>query len=286
MRDISRSWSGVPLLLFGLMAHVVCVPAAAIADEAQDAAQIAKALANPNATLGFMGFPIDWILYDGDLPDASNQTAFKINFQPSVPYPVGEGTNFFVRPLFPLVVQQPVPTATGFENKGVALGDIGMDAAIGRTFENGTVLIGGVVASFPTATDAALGLDQYLLGPEALIGQATSWGFVGVLVTHQWDVAGKNKRPTSITGGQYFYTVNLENAWQIQATPTWAYDHNGPSGSQWTFPLGIGASKTIVRGATPWKFSLQYWYYIAAPEAFGPSSTFRFVITPVIPLPW
>ena len=72
------------------------------------AEEAAKNLANPNATIGFLTFPTDLIFYDGDLPDASSQSAFKMNFQPSLPYNTGPGTNLFVRPLIPVIFQQPV----------------------------------------------------------------------------------------------------------------------------------------------------------------------------------
>lgn len=53
--------------------------------------ELARRLANPNATLGFLAFPIDYVTYQGDLPGANSQSAFKINFQPSLPYPIGGG---------------------------------------------------------------------------------------------------------------------------------------------------------------------------------------------------
>lgn len=59
-----------------------------------------------------------------------------------------------------------VPTARGFEDAGFNLGEIGFDAAIGNSFSNGLVLVGGVVGTMPTATDDDLGRDQWLLGPE------------------------------------------------------------------------------------------------------------------------
>jgi hypothetical protein len=131
-----------------------------------------------------------------------------------------------------------------------------------------------------------LGLDQYLLGPELLVGKKTSWGFVGGLLTHQWDVAGEDGFDTSITGGQYFYTVDLKDGWQIQATPTFSYNHEASSGNRLSFPLAIGVSKLVLLGGTPWKFSLQYWEYVESPDDFGPERQIRFQLGPVVPLPW
>lgn len=250
------------------------------------AAELARKLANPNATLGFLAFPIDYTRYDGDLPNASEQSAFKINFQPSFPYPISEGTNFFLRPLLPIIVQQPVITGDGFEDRGTELGDLAFDAALGKTWPSKWVTIIGVFGSAPTATDDALGANQWTFGPNGFLGRATSWGFAGVLVNHSWGLGGSEKADISITGGQYFYTIQLEGAWQIQAQPTFAYNHNAPDGSQLTLPLGTGVSNIYMIGNLPVKFNFQYWYYVARPDPFGPQHTFRFQIIPIIPLPW
>ncbi len=269
------------------------------AEEAPSVEEVARQLANPNTSLGSLAFPVDYVKYRGSTPGADDQSAWKISFQPILPYPIADGTNLFVRPLIPVLVDQPVPIVAGesvppegdvfpddFGETGTQLGDISFDVAIGHSFESGTVLVGGLVGTLPTATDDRVGLDQYLLGPEVLIGQGGKWGFVGLMVNHQWDVAGEDSFDTSITGGQYFYTINLKNAWQIQAQPTWSYNHEAESGNRWTVPLGIGVSKTTVLGKTPWKFSLQYWHYLESPENFGTDYQIRFQITPVIALPW
>lgn len=267
-------------------------------DPGTSADDIAKALANPNATLGFMTLTFDTIAYKGDIPGAGDEQAWKIGFQPSLPYPISDSVNLFVRPLIPVLIDQPFPiiddqpvtpadvSALNFDSQGIELGDISFDAALGKTLSNGTVLFGGLVATLPTATDDAVGLDQYLLGPEFYIGKVADWGAVGVLLTHQWDIAGEDSFDTSVTGGQYFFTYNLKNAWQIQMTPTFSYNHEAEDGNEFSFPIGVGISKTIVWNKTPLKFNLQYWDYVESPDAFGNDWQIRLNITPVVPLPW
>ena len=273
------------LFFFWILAIVITLAASPACAE-QSAEEVARELANPNTSLGFLAFQLDYIAFDGDLPDANDQDAWRLNFQPSIPYPIAKGVNFFLRPLIPVILDQPVPVSDGFEDKGVDLGDISFDAAIGKSFSNGLQLIGGMVGTLPTATDDALGLDQYLLGPEFFVGWKFKWGFLGTLFSHQWDIAGEDDYDTSITAGQYFITINLKNAWQIQTQPTWSYNHEADSDDKWTFPLGVGVSKTVIFGKTPWKFSLQYWNYIESPDTFGPEHQIRFQVAPVVPLPW
>jgi len=262
------------------------------------ASEAAAELANPNTTLGVLAFPLDYVQYDGDLAGASDQSAWRLSFQPSLPYKLNDSTNLFVRPLIPVYLDQPVPFVGGaslppeasidanYDSTGLQLGDIGFDVAVGKTTETGTVLIGGIVGTLPTATDDRVGLDQVLLGPEFLLGKVGKWGSVGGLLTHQWNVAGSNDADTSLTSGQYFYNINLKHAWQISATPTFSYNHNASSGEQLTFPAGIGVSKTAVIAGTPWKFALQYWHYVESPDSFGPEYQIRFQVAPVVPLPW
>jgi len=286
---------------------IVCLGLVAIVVKAQEkkeptsAAELAKELANPNTTLGTMAFPIDFIMYNGDLPDANKQYSTSINFQPSLPVPLTKGVNLFIRPFIPVIISQPYYGENGFEQKGINLGNISADVAVGKTWPSKTITILGVFAGFPTASDEALRTSEVTIGPELMVAQLFSWGAIGVMVNHAWGVSGKTEdqadedefsimenipRHASITAGQYFYVINLKKAWQITGQPTWAYNHNAEKGSQLTFPVGTGVNKVMKLGKLPVKFTFQYWYYVAAPESFGPQHQFRFQIAPVIPLPW
>jgi hypothetical protein len=45
-------------------------------DAKQSADEIAKILSDPNATIGKLSFPIDFITYAGDLPGAGDQSSY------------------------------------------------------------------------------------------------------------------------------------------------------------------------------------------------------------------
>jgi len=249
--------------------------------------EIAAQLSNPNNTMGTMSTQFDYVAFGSNLPDAGSQNGFKAVFQPSLPYPLAPSINLLVRPAIPIFFSQNVPNAAGgFDSKGVNLGDITIDASLTMGFPIGVVLLGGLVGTLPTATDDALGGDQWRLGPELAIAMVQKWGVVGVLATHQWDVAGDDSYSTSITGGQYFYTINVRNGWQISAAPTYSYNHNADSDNNFTFPLGVGVSKTTFIGVRPWKFGVQYWHYLASPDLFGPDWQIRLSVSPVVSLPW
>ncbi len=205
----------------------------------------------------------------------------------SLPYPLSDSTNLFLRPAIPLIISQDVPNVDGdFDSQGVDLGDISFDASLARGFSNGMVLLGGLAGTLPTATNDALGLDQWLLGPEFAVARVRKWGVLGVLVSHQWDIAGESDFSTSITGGQYFYTINLGNGWQLNGSPTFSYNHKADSDNAWTLPLAIGGGKTTIINGRPWKFNLQLWHYVESPDLFGPDYQIRFTVSPVVKLPW
>ena len=270
----------------------------------KSSAELAKELANPNATLGQMLFPIDYVGYSGDLNNA-NQSGMVISFQPSLPIPLSEGLNLYVRPLIPVYLSQPVIGADGFESKA-GLGNISADVAIGKTWPSKFITLVGVFGGFPTASDDALRSRQVTLGPELMVAKLTSFGAVGLIVSHalgivdasdpdqssatvlpdEYWIAASGSTNTSVTAGQYFYTINLKKGWQVAASPTYSYNHNGTDGNKFTFPLATGVQKVLKAGSIPIRIGAQYWYYVASPDAFGPQHQVRFTIAPVVPLPW
>ena len=259
------------------------------AEAEASADEMAKKLAGPTNALGKLAFNLDYVQYEGDLPGADRQTSTVLLFQPALPYPLDNGKRFFARPAIPIVLDQPVFGAGGFSSEGVELGDIGFDLAYGGPVgDSGLVFLAGLVGTLPTATKNSIGKSQWALGPELMIGKLGEAGVVGVLISHQWDVASTSSSATDIntTGGQYFYTYLLEQDWAIGAGPVWSYDWNAGSGDELTLPLSTGVSRTMVLGSTPWRFAVEGNYYIAQADPFGPEWSLRLSVTPVVPLPW
>jgi hypothetical protein len=294
------------LICFGLVAFEVN---AQDNDQTQrdekSADEIAKELANPNTTLGSMNFNFDYINYQGDLADAGSQNSFTIGFQPVLPVPLNKTTNLFVRPNIPVYLTQPTYGFNGFEDQGFGLGNISADIAVGKTFPSKTIGVIGVFGSFRTASNEALRSPYTLIGPEIAVAQIFNWGVAGLLVTQGWSVNSLDADPgsftilsddlwattaggesASITSGQYFYTVNLTNGWQITGSPTYSYNHKAAKGNKLTLPVGGGVNKVMVLGKMPIKFNMQYWHYVISPDNFGPQHQIRFTISPVVPLPW
>ena len=266
---------------------LVSATGASLAQDGPTAAEMAEKLANPTAAVGSLANNFNFTEYGGDLPGADDQRGWNYLFQPVLPFPQGDGKSLFLRPAFPLLFKQPVLDSTSGEwGDDFALGDVSFDFVYGGTSKSGFIQSYGVVGTLPTATDDAVGSDQWKLGPEALIGVAKKWGVLGVLVNHQWDVFGDDTKQTSVTGGQYFYAFPVgDGSWQIASGPSWSYNHEAV-GEKWSLPVGIGLGKTTLIDGKVWKFQFQYWNYVKTADAFGPDELIRFTITKVIDLPW
>ena len=256
-------------------------------DDAPDAAEMAKKMSNPTAAVASLGNNFDFTEFGGNLPDANNQRGWNYLFQAGFPFPQDNGKNILFRPAVPVLFKQPVfDSSSGTWDDQFELGDIGFDLAYGGTSKTGLLTLYGLVGTIPTATDDAVGSDQWQVGPEFAIGIVRKWGVVGALITHKWDVAGDSTSKTNITGGQYFYAFPIgDGTTQIAAGPSFSYNHE-LVGEKWSLPIGIGLSKTTVIGGRVWKFAFQYWNYIKAPDVFGPEHMLRLSITPVMTVPW
>ena len=242
--------------------------------------EIAKQLANPNTPLATLRLKNLYNFYDGDLPGAKDQSNYSMLFQPSFPFPVGgEGDLILWRPALPILFETPVfnPTTGGFDDKS-GLGDIGMDIAYAKTSEGGILTALGMVTTVPTATNN-LGSEQWLLGPEVLIGRIAETSVLGIFPSHQWSIAGEDSFETSITSVQAFATFLPGGGWALGSAPIMTYDWEA---SQWSIPLNLTVSKTVQWGGTPFKLDLTLDYFVERSDTFAKEWVLGFNVAPVV----
>lgn len=251
------------------------------------AEEMAAKLANPTSPVMTIGNNFDYVGFDGDLPGASGQSSFRYVFQTVFPFKLSDGGTLFFRPAIPVMFNEPIPAGiNGWDEVGTDIADIGYDFSYGKTTSSGLLWGFGVAGTFPTATDDRLGKNLWGLGPELLLGKMGKWGVIGGLVSHQWDSAGSGDGEIDLTAINYFYAFPLGGGWQVAAGPSITYDHTRQSGDRWTVPAGIGIAKTSIIAGRPWKFQLQYWNYVEAPDAFAAKHQVRLSINPVVAAPW
>jgi len=268
----------------GLAENYAITPA--LQDE-KSADEVARELANPNNSLASLTFKNQYRWYEGNLPKADDQANYTLLFQPVFPFTMnptadGDKANLFIRPAFPVLIDQPAFNADQGDFYGVdALGDIGFDIGYGVTQKTGLLWAFGMVGTLPTATDSDVAGKQLRLGPEALIAKFEKWGLYGLFPNHQWDVTGWGDNGYfSNTQIQLFLTFLPGGGWNVGTTPIMNYDWKT---CDWTIPLNLTAGKTVKFGAMPFKLGLEVNYYVEKPDAFGPEWMVSFNITPVVP---
>ena len=255
------------------------------ANQEKSADEVARELANPNGSLATLRFKNQFRWYKGDLPNADDQSNYTLLFQPVFPFlmkPPARGgkANFFVRPAIPIMFDQPVFDVRKADfDEVTAMGDIGFDVAYGVTEKNGLLWALGMVGTLPTATDNEVAGDQWRLGPEALLAKFEKWGLYGIFPSHQWNVAGSNDKSYSNTQIQLFYKYLPGGGWSIGSTPILNYNWDT---NDWTIPLQLIVSKTVMAGKTPVKLEVEVNYYVEQPDPFGPEWMVGFNIAPVV----
>jgi len=257
------------------------------AHHGKSADELAKELNNPNNDVAKLTFKSQYRWYTGDLPDADNQDNYTLLFQPVFPFSVGQTEEhknvLFARPAIPFVFDQPVPTVENGQfdfDKVSAMGDWVFDLGYGRTYKTGWLWLAGIVNTLPVATDSAVAGKQWRSGPEAVLGYIQKWGLLAVFPSHQWDVAGWSDTYYSTTQIQTFAMFTPGGGWAVGTQPIMDYDWRN---EDWTVPVNLYISKTVLFGKTPFKFDLDINYYVEQPDAFGPEWMVGFNITPIVP---
>lgn len=244
-------------------------------------AAIAQQLNNPNSPLAKLTLEYTTTFFEGDLPNADDQTGNLLLFQPVFPFPLSDdGTiNFFARPAFALLMEQPYfDTGDGQFQSKTAFADMGFDLALGKSFKSGFIFVGGVQGTIPTGSSDDLSADQWRLGPEFIAGYINKTGFLAVFPAHQWNISGSNNFSTTTL--ENFAGLFLEDGLTVLSNPVLSYNHES---EDWTIPLNASVRQVVRIGKMPVQLGLSLDYYVNQPDAFGPDWVITLNITPVIP---
>jgi hypothetical protein len=155
---------------------------------AHDAAEVAKKLANPVASMISVPFQNNMDVGIGEFNGSKNT----LNIQPVIPIAISPKLNLIARVILPVISQHDI---YGEGTKQSGLSDA-LASAFFAPADSKNGLIWGVGPAFliPTATDDLLGTKKFGVGPTALIlRQAKGWTY-GALVNQIWSVAGDADR--------------------------------------------------------------------------------------------
>lgn len=245
--------------------------------------QIAKDMSNPTLPMFNLSMFYDFQKMTGDLIGASDQNINLIGVQPPLPFPMKNGKNLMIRPLFSFNLAAPIIGESGFESAGgLHFGDVPIDILYAGTNKETGVLFGyGAIANIPTASSQDL-RGEWRLGPSLLIGKLGAKVGAILVVNNSFQLSGSGDKH-HVLGGQYVFFVSLGNGWQFVASPPYSYNWKT---QDLTLPIGGGPFRTVMMGKTPVKVGVQFSYYVSQPDPFGPDWGIRFNITPRLKRPW
>jgi hypothetical protein len=245
----------------------------AVTDEKTQAAELAKKLQNPVASLISVPIQNNWDFGIGPA-DAMKYTA---NIQPVIPFSISQDWNLITRTIIPVIYAE-APVSGGSDKSG--LGDITQSFFLSpKAPVGGWILGAGPVALWPTETDSALGSGKWGAGP-TIVALRQEHGFTyGILANHIWSYAGWGSQNVNATFLQPFcsYTTKTYTTLAVNTESTYNWQ-----ASQWTVPLNVSVQQLVKIGKMPVAFQLGYRYYAEVPSG-GPDWGLRFSITFLFP---
>jgi hypothetical protein len=248
------------MLYLAMIALALAAPARAQDDQA---AELAKKLANPIASLVSVPLQYNYDEYGGANDGAA---VSRLNVQPVIPFSLNEDWNLITRTIIPLIDQRDFPVAATNES---GLGDITASLFFSpkAPTAGGWIWGAGPVFLLPTATQDVLGTEKWGLGPTGVVLRQTGPWTVGMLANHTWSVAGDDDRAdVSATLLQPFlsYTTKTHTTFSVNTESTYDWKNE-----QWQVPVNMAVAQLFKIGTQVLQFQVGARYWADAP-ADGP----------------
>jgi hypothetical protein len=268
------------LATYALVAMCASIAAVAHAQDkpaGSDAAELARKLSNPVASL--ISVPLQSNV-DFRIGPNDDGWRYQLNIQPVVPISLGADWNVISRTILPVIYQDDIFPGAGDQ---FGLGDVTQSLFFSpKQPLFGSLILGvGPVFLIPTGTDELLGTEKFGIGPTLVaLTQQGPWT-VGLLANHIESIAGDDDRAdVSSTFLQPFLAYNTSDAWTFTLQTESSYDWEG---EQWSVPVNAIASKLLnIEGQmVSLGAGVRYWAESpdAGPEGFGA----RFIVTLLFP---
>jgi hypothetical protein len=225
-----------------------------------DPGELAMKLANPVANLISVPLQYNYDEYGGANDGASVNGLL---IQPVIPFPLNEDWNLITRTIIPVLDQSDFPVSALNES---GLGDITASQFFSPKAPGPGGWIWGIgpVEVLPTATDDALGAEQWALGPTFVALKQTGPWTVGYLGSHVWSVAGDDDRPEiNVTTMQPFFSYTTKTHTTLGAYTESAYDWQG---EQWSLPVIAQVGQMLKVGPQICQLAVGAKYWAEAPD--------------------
>ena len=241
-----------------------------------DADQLAKQLSNPVAALISVPLQLNW---DTGYGAGGDGERWQLNIQPVAPFHLNESWNLISRTILPVIDQEDV--IPGDSESGI--GDITQSLFFSPSQPTKSGWIWGVGPAFllPTASDDALGTDQWAIGPTAVVLKQSESGWTyGALTNYLFSVTGNEDRDdVNAVFLQPFLTKALGRGQTVTVNFESTYDFEDDA---WSAPFNLTYSRVTKLGGQMLSIAGGARYYVESPEG-GADWGLRFVVTLLFP---
>jgi len=242
-----------------------------------DKVGIAKKLANPIANM--ISVPLQYQFSRGVVANqgGSEQTLL---FQPVMPFDLGGGDTFIVRPIVAGAREVSVQNASGQSFSGYGIASVTIESFYAPNTNSSWAWGIGPYAQSPSGNSGKFGSQQTGLGATgAVLNRAGPWTY-GLLGYQSWSVGGNPAFGTQNNlYGQPFIAYTTKDAVTVTANMEALYNYDTRRTSN---PLYVGASKLLVLGGIPFSFGAGPMYYVSntpgGPSGWGARATATVVI--------
>jgi hypothetical protein len=238
---------------------------------------IAKKLANPIANMISVPLQYEFSRGVGRNQGGSEQTLL---FQPVMPFNLGGGDTFIVRPIVAGVREVNVQGASGQPYSGYGIANVTIESFYAPNTNSSWIYGVGPYAVSPSGNSGKFGSQQTGAGVTGVVlNRHGPWTY-GLLGYQSWEVGGNPAFGTQNNlYGQPFLAYTNKEALTITANMEALYNYDTRRTSN---PLYVGASKLTVIGGIPFSFGAGPMYYVSntpgGPSGWGARATATVVI--------
>lgn len=238
---------------------------------------IAKKLANPIANMISVPLQYEFSRGLGRNQGGSEQTLL---FQPVMPFNLGGGDTFIVRPIVAGVREISVQGPNGQPFSGYGIASVTLESFYAPNTNSSWIWGIGPYAVSPSGNSGKFGSQQTGAGVTAVVLNRDGPWTYGLLGFQSWSVGGN---PTFGTQnnlfGEPFVSYTTPKAWTFSAQMQAQYNYDA---HRTTNPLYVGVSKVAVFDGVPISFGAGPIYYVSntpgGPSGWGGRATVTLVI--------
>ena len=242
-----------------------------------DKVEIAKKLANPIANMISVPLQYEYSRGVGTNQAGSEQTLL---FQPVMPFDLGGGDTFIVRPIVAGVREVSVQGPTGSPFSGYGIASVTVESFYAPNTNSSWIWGVGPYLQSPSGNSGKFGSQQTGAGVTAVVlNRKGPWTY-GLLGYQSWEVGGNPAFGTQNNlYGQPFVAYTTKEAWTFTTNMEALYNYDTRRTSN---PLYAGVSKVTVIGGLPFSFSAGPMYYVSntpgGPSGWGARATVTLIV--------